>query len=107
MRFLVNIIVRMQGLVRGFIQRKAFYLGMKDAGYKPVHDVLRKKFIGFKLGRISKKYIDNMTQERHAFLESIKQIDKNIQSTEELLSGLLPNISRMMQAKQEKKIQKA
>ena len=77
---------------------------MKDRGYKPTHELIRKRFIGYKLGRISKKYIDNMTQERRAFLESIKQIDKNIESTEELLSGLLPNISRMMQAKQEKKI---
>lgn len=37
---------------------------MKEIGYKPQVDTLRKKYIAFKLGRISKQYIDNMTQER-------------------------------------------
>jgi len=80
---------------------------MKDTGYKPANDTMRRRFIAYKLGRISKKYIDNMTHERKALLDSIKQIDQNIQSTEDLLSSLLPNISRMMQAKQEKKMEKA
>ena len=34
---------------------------MKDSGYKPKTDIIRKRYIGYKLGRISKKYIDNMT----------------------------------------------
>ena len=28
---------------------------MKDNGYKPLTDVIKKRFIGYKLGRISKK----------------------------------------------------
>jgi hypothetical protein len=55
---------------------------MKDTGYKPITDIIRKRFIGYKLGRISKKYIDNMTQERRELLDFIKKIDKNIESTE-------------------------
>ena len=73
---------------------------MKDTGYKPSTDIIRKRFIGYKLGRISKKYIDNMTQERMQFLQQIKDVDKNIQNTEALLESLLPNINRMMEAKQ-------
>jgi len=51
---------------------------MKETGYKPVTDVIRKRFIGYKLGRISKKYIDNMSKERRQLLELIKNIDHNI-----------------------------
>lgn len=35
MRFLQRIIVKMQGLVRGFHQRNRFYKDIKDTGYKP------------------------------------------------------------------------
>lgn len=39
-------------------------------------------------------------------LDEIKDIDKNIQSTEELLSSLLPNIEKVMKEKQERKHKK-
>jgi len=45
-----------------------------------------------------------MTNERRDFLDSIKSIDKNIASTEQLLESLLPNINRMMEAKWDKQI---
>ena len=61
MRFLMELVVKMQALVRGFIQRNNFYKQMKDTGYKPEATIIRKRYIGYKLGRISKKYIDNMT----------------------------------------------
>ena len=80
---------------------------MKENGYKPVTEVIRKRFIGYKLGRISKKMIDNMTQERREMLDFIKTVDKNIQSTEKLLESLLPNVNRIMKAKQERKLAKA
>merc|ERR1712166_226003 len=76
---------------------------MKDTGYKPVTSIIRKRFIGYKLGRISKKYIDNMTNERRELLNFIKQIDQNITSTEELLSSYMPNMARMFQQKKERK----
>ena len=82
--------------MRGFIQRNSFYKGMKTNGYKPVTDIIRKRFIGYKLGRISKKYIDNMTNERKALLEGIKDIDHNIESTEKLLETLMPNMARFI-----------
>lgn len=72
---------------------------MKDTGYKPANDLIRKRFIGYKLGRISKKYIDNMTQERKEMLAFIKEVDKNIESTEKLLESLLPNVNRIMKEK--------
>ena len=97
MRFLHSIIVKMQALVRGFHQRNKFYKGMKDSGYKPSTDVIRKRYIGYKLGRISKKYIDNMTNERKELLDFIKKIDKNIDSTEKLLESYAPNMARFMQ----------
>ena len=104
LRFLQRIVVKMQGLVRGFIQRNKFYKGMKDTGYKPRTDVIRKRYIGYKLGRISKKWIDNMTQERREMLEFIKHVDKNIESTEKLLESFLPNLSKMMANNHEKKL---
>lgn len=79
------------------MQRNAFYKRMKDTGYKPSNDVIRKRFIGWKLGRISKKYIDNMTQERRELLNLIKTIDQNIESTDQLLESLMPNVARIMQ----------
>jgi hypothetical protein len=51
----------MQALVRGFLTRNAFYKKLKDSGIKPKCDVIRKRLIGWKLGRINKKWIDNMT----------------------------------------------
>jgi hypothetical protein len=80
---------------------------MKDTGYKPVTSIIRKRFIGYKLGRISKKYIDNMTNERRELLDFIKQIDHNITSTEELLSSYMPNMARMIQQKKARKQQTA
>jgi len=77
---------------------------MKDTGYKPRTDVIRKRYIGYKLGRISKKWIDNMTQERREMLEFIKHVDKNIESTEKLLESFLPNLSKMMANNHEKKL---
>lgn len=55
---------------------------MKDQAYKPVTTIIRKRYIGWKLGRISKKYIDNMTKERKELLDFIKKIDSNITNTE-------------------------
>jgi len=72
---------------------------MKDSGYKPVTEIIRKRFIGYKLGRISKKYIDNMTKERRQLLDLIKQIDHNIESTDHLLESFMPNMTRMLQQK--------
>ena len=103
MRFLLKIVVQIQGLVRGFLQRNAFYKSMKDNGYKPSTDIIRKRFIGYKLGRISKKHIDNMSADRVQFLSFIKNIDANIESTEKLLLDFMPNISRIMQEKQDRK----
>lgn len=71
---------------------------MKDSSYKPLTTIIRKRFIGWKLGRISKKYINNMTKERQELLEFIKMIDHNIESTDKLLESLLPNITKVMQA---------
>ena len=100
MRFLLDLVVKMQALVRGFHQRNRFYKNMKDTGYKPETTIIRKRFIGWKLGRISKKYIDNMTQERRELLDFIKKIDNNITNTESLLESYMPNMARLMQKKQ-------
>ena len=105
MRFLLKIIVKMQGLVRGFLQRNSFYGMMKEASYKPKVEVIRKRFIGWKLGRINKRYFDHMKAERAALYDRIKDIDKNIESTEALLNSLLPNISKLFKEKQDKKAQ--
>ena len=48
-------VVKIQGLTRGFIARNAFYMNMKRRGYTPQNEDKRKRFIGFKLGLISKR----------------------------------------------------
>ena len=67
----------MQGLVRGHLQRNRFYQDMKDTGFKPNHYILNRRFIGWKLSRISKKQVEHMKVERQAMYASIKEIDKN------------------------------
>ena len=69
---------------------------MKETAYKPVTTIIKKRYIGWKLGRISKKYIDNMTQERRELLDFIKKIDSNITDTESLLESYMPNMTRLM-----------
>lgn len=80
---------------------------MKDNGYKPQTDVIKKRFIGYKLGRISKKESELMSKERHELFAYIKKIDGNIQNTEKLLESYMPNVNRMMKEKQERKAVKA
>ena len=58
--------------------------------------IIRKRFIGYKLGRISKKWIDNMTEERKQILSFVKQVDQNIESTEKLMEQFLPNLSSLI-----------
>jgi hypothetical protein len=54
-RYLIRQLTLIQALGRGFLQRNAYYMLMKDSGYKPQHPDIKKRFIGFKLGLISKK----------------------------------------------------
>ena len=54
-RYLVHITVKIQAVARGFVARNAFYMMMKDRGYKPECEDMRKRLIGFKLSLINKK----------------------------------------------------
>jgi hypothetical protein len=54
----------MQKLARGFLARNHFYQSIKDCGYQPQNTSLRKRFIGYKLSRIGKRYLSMMTKER-------------------------------------------
>lgn len=70
--FLIDCVTIIQSVAKGFIQRNEFYQNMKDQGYKPAHEGLRKKFIGFKLGRIGKKQFNEMALERRRVLEMVQ-----------------------------------
>ena len=48
-------VVKIQGLTRGFLGRERFYAMMKDMNYKPECEDMRKRLIGWKLGLISKR----------------------------------------------------
>lgn len=75
---------------------------MKDRGYQPVNSNLRKRFIGYKLSRIGKRYLTMMTKEREEFLGSISKVDKSIKDTEKLLESYIPNMARVWNERREK-----
>lgn len=60
-RYLVAMVVKLQGLTRGFLARNAFYHGIIDKNYTPECEDMRKRLIGFKLSLISKRR-SNMIQ---------------------------------------------
>jgi hypothetical protein len=63
---------------------------------------MRKRFIGYKLSRIGKKYLTMMTKEREEFLGSISKVDNSIKDTEKLLESFIPNMARIWNEKREK-----
>ena len=101
-KYLLNCIMAMQALARGFLARNHFYQRMKDQGYQPKNSNMRKRFIGYKLSRIGKKYLTMMTKEREEFLGSISKVDKSIKDTEKLLESFIPNMARIWNQKREK-----
>ena len=48
-KYLLNCILAIQALSRGFLARNHFYQGMKDRGYVPQNKDIKKRFIGYKL----------------------------------------------------------
>lgn len=89
-------VIKIQAGTRGFIARNAFYTNMKDTGYKPDNEDMRKRFIGFKLGLISKRQNAVMKQERDEAGLMDSMVDKNIKNTEQLLESFYPNVQRLM-----------
>lgn len=75
---------------------------MKDRGYQPQNSSIRKRFIGYKLSRIGKKYLTMMTKEREEILGTIHRVDKSIKDTEKLLESFLPNMARIWNERREK-----
>jgi hypothetical protein len=94
-KYLINCIVAMQALARGFLTRNHFYQMMKDRGYNPANGSLRKRFIGYKLSRIGRRYMEAMAKEREEILGSIQRVDKSIKDTDALLDSFLPNMARI------------
>jgi hypothetical protein len=79
---------------------------MKDQSYKPKEEGLRKKFIGYKLGRIGKRYIDEVNLERDRVIKMVQQVDKNIKSTETLLESFMPSVGQVMAARKRREAEK-
>ncbi len=63
---------------------------------------LRKKFIGYKLSRIGKRYLTMMTKEREEIMGSIQRVDKSIKDTDKLLYSFLPNMPKIWQERRER-----
>ena len=101
-RYLLVCIVSMQALARGFLDRNHFYQGIKDRGYQPLNSSLRNKFIGYKLGRIGKRYLSMMNQEREEIMGTIQKVDKSIKDTDKLLDSFLPNMARIWQERRDR-----
>ena len=95
-------VVKIQAGARGFLARNDFYMNMKNTFYMPENDDMRKRFIGFKLGLISKKQNERMRKEREeaGLLDSM--VDKNIKDTDQLLESFYPNVQRIMNEKNER-----
>ena len=101
-KYLLNCILAMQDLSRGFLARNHFYQVMKDRGYVPQNKEIQKRFIGYKLSRIGKKYLTMMTKEREEILGTINRVDKSIKDTEKLLESFIPNMARVWNERREK-----
>ena len=91
-QYLIGCIINTQKLARGFLQRNAFYLKMKQEAYQPYNPTIKKRFIGFKLGRIGKRTRDAIEKSRDNVVKMVTEIDKNIKDTEALLASFMPNI---------------
>jgi len=95
-------VIKIQSLTRGFINRNMFYDKMKQINYKPINEDLRKQFIGYKLGLISKKQRFEMAEKRIEAGHVVDQVSKHIKNTESLLESFYPNVTRIMNAKQKR-----
>ena len=102
--YLMKQIFRIQSLAKGFLARNHFYQNIKQTGYLPINKFLKKKFIGYKLNRIGKKYIDQMTKERMEVFSTIQKMDKSIKDTEKLLESFIPNVNKILQQRREKEL---
>ncbi|CAI2369644.1 unnamed protein product [Moneuplotes crassus] len=94
-KFLINCLIKIQSLVKGFLQRLNFYANMKETGYKPANETLNRNFIAYKLGRISKKQIDHMKKERLGVEAYMKHMKLDTKSAEALIEEFLPNVEKI------------
>lgn len=68
---------------------------MKDNGYKPENQTLKRNLIAHKLGRISKKQIDRMKHERAGAEKYMEHMSSKTKSAEALIEEFLPNVERI------------
>jgi predicted nuclease with TOPRIM domain len=88
-------LVKIQSLVKGFLQRLQFYEDMKVKEVKLENQTLKRNLIAYKLGRISKKQIDRMKKERAGVEEYMKHMSNETKSAEALIEEFLPNVERI------------
>ena len=92
-------VIKLQGLTRGFLARNAFYQNMIDKNYTPGCEDMRKRLIGFKLGLISKRQSNIIRKQREEAGLMVNTVDNNIKNTEKLLESFYPNVQRLMNQK--------
>lgn len=74
---------------------------MKDNNYKPENQTLKRSLIAHKLGRISKKQIDKMKQERAGVEKWMTKMSNKTKSAELLIEEFLPNVERIFNERRE------
>ena len=82
--------------------RNRFYQNMRDSGYKPSNDDIRKRLIGWKLQQITRKQRHAMEQQRRQAGLLIARAAIGIDSTEKLLESFYPNVQRIMQERKQR-----
>ena len=100
-KFLIRWLVKIQCLVKGFIQRIKFYDYMKDNNIRPENQKLKRNLIAHKLGRISKKQIDKMKQERAGVEKYMMRMASKTKSAELLIEEFLPNVEKIFNERKE------
>lgn len=68
---MIKIIKKIQCVAKGFLARNAFYQEMKDKQYYPKNTDLKKKYIGYKLSLIGKRWREEMAKDREERLNKV------------------------------------
>ena len=100
-RFLINCLIKIQSLVKGFIQRIRFYDDLKNNNVKLQNQTLKRNLIAHKLGRISKKRIDQMKKEREGVEKWMNKMSTTTKSAEMLIEEFLPNVEKIFNQRRE------
>ena len=85
--YISNSIIKIQAHWRGYLSRNAFYEILIK--HPPSHINLKKKLMGYRFSRISKKMRHNIHNQNKKVDRIIEGIEKNIEENEQIFEYIL------------------